>query len=211
MWVGSFSCSNRRLREPFFSRGGLVVESVRERRLKRAGGLLACMRPAQLPGPGALRHVCGNSGACVIRLPIVFAPPRPVPRRAPKPTAASIDIRSYPGSRRRARARAVRRPGRRRARRVPGYHAKDCQCVMEIPFSINCLWRRLARSSGLAVTNTLRRASGKTTVPMSRPSATSPGSRRKARCRSRSAARTRGERRDPRGGGAHRLARGSPR
>ena len=93
-------------------------------------------------------------------------------------------------------------PARHRARRAPGYRAKDFQCVLEIPFSINCLYRRPARSSGLAVRNTLSGASGKTTVPMSRPSATRPGGRRKARCRSSSAARTAGMDRDPRCGGA---------
>ena len=90
----------------------------------------------------------------------------------------------------RPRVPAGQRPVRHRGRRAPGYHAKDFQCVLEIPFSINCLWRRPARSSGLAVRNTLSRASGKTTVPMSRPSATRPGWRRNARCRSSRAART---------------------
>ena len=66
--------------------------------------------------------------------------------------------------------------------------------LTEIPFSINCLWRRRARSSALAVTNTLTGASGNTTVPMSRPSATSPGGWRKARWRASSAARTPGGR-----------------
>ena len=54
--------------------------------------------------------------------------------------------------------------------------------LAEIPFEINCLWRRSARSAGLAVRNTLSAAPGKTTVPMSRPSATRPGARRKASC-----------------------------
>src|SRR6476661_208425 len=50
--------------------------------------------------------------------------------------------------------------------------------VTEIPFVINCLCRRSARCSALAVRKTFSCASGKTTVPMSRPSATSPGGMR---------------------------------
>ena len=55
---------------------------------------------------------------------------------------------------------------------------KRSRRLAEKPFSINCLCRRSARDSALAVRNTLSTASGKTTVPMSRPSATSPGARR---------------------------------
>ena len=80
---------------------------------------------------------------------------------------------------------------------------KRAGSLASIPFSINCLWRRRARSSGLAVRNTLSAASGNTTEPMSRPSATSPGGCRNARWRSSSAARTGWQRRHPRGGGRH--------
>src|SRR5712672_546826 len=69
---------------------------------------------------------------------------------------------------------------------------KRAASVAAIPFSFNCLCRRSARASGLAVRNTLSSASGKTTEPMSRPSATSPGGRRNARWRSSRAWRTRG-------------------
>ncbi len=48
----------------------------------------------------------------------------------------------------------------------------------------------MARSSALAVRNTFKSAAGKTTVPISRPSATSPGAAAKARWRANSAART---------------------
>ena len=60
--------------------------------------------------------------------------------------------------------------------------ARRLSILAEIPFEINCLCRRSARSAALAVRNTLSSASGKTTVPMSRPSATRPGRRRKASC-----------------------------
>ena len=55
--------------------------------------------------------------------------------------------------------------------------------LAENPFCINCLCRRAARASTLAVRNTLSVASGKITVPMSRPSATRPGGLRNARWR----------------------------
>jgi hypothetical protein len=73
--------------------------------------------------------------------------------------------------------------------------ARSCtrsRILAAIPLPINCLRRLSARIARLAVRNTLVVASGKTTVPMSRPSATSPGGRRKARCRNRSALRTAG-------------------
>ena len=62
-----------------------------------------------------------------------------------------------------------------------------------IPLSFSCLYLLTARSSGLAVRNILSRASGKTTVPMSRPSATRPGARRWRRCQVSSAVRTSGK------------------
>ena len=49
------------------------------------------------------------------------------------------------------------------------------------PLSFNCLWRRAARSAALAVRKILRSAEGKTTLPISRPSAISPGGAAKAR------------------------------
>src|SRR6266568_905593 len=69
---------------------------------------------------------------------------------------------------------------------------KRAASVAAIPFSFNCLYRRSARASRLAVRNTLRPASGNTIEPMSRPSATSPGGLRKERCLSRRARRTAG-------------------
>src|SRR6266571_4500935 len=48
---------------------------------------------------------------------------------------------------------------------------KRAASVAAIPFSFNCLYRRSARASRLAVRNTLSPASGNTTEPMSRPSA----------------------------------------
>ncbi len=60
------------------------------------------------------------------------------------------------------------------------------------PLSFNCLCLRWARVATLAVRNTFRTASGNTTVPMSRPSATRPGGRRNPLWRSSSAARTAG-------------------
>src|SRR6266705_2741307 len=70
---------------------------------------------------------------------------------------------------------------------------KRAASVAAIPFSFNCLYRRSARASRLAVRNTLSSASGNTIEPMSRPSATSPGGLRKDRCLSRSARRTAGK------------------
>src|SRR3979490_3085739 len=70
---------------------------------------------------------------------------------------------------------------------------KRAASVAAIPFSFNCLYRRSARASGLAVRNTLRLASGNTIEPMSRPSATSPGGLRKDRCLSKRARRTPGK------------------
>ena len=64
---------------------------------------------------------------------------------------------------------------------------KRVAILASIPFSINCLYLRCALVSALAVGNILRMASGNTTDPMSRPSATRPGSCRNSRCRSRSA------------------------
>src|SRR6266699_5785259 len=69
---------------------------------------------------------------------------------------------------------------------------KRAASVAAIPFSFNCLYRRSARASRLAVRNTLSAASGNTIEPISRPSATSPGGLRKDRCLSRSARRTPG-------------------
>ncbi len=62
--------------------------------------------------------------------------------------------------------------------------------LTSIPLSFNCLWRLIARSGGLAVRNTFKAASVNTWVPISRPSATSPGARRKPLCRLKSALRT---------------------
>ncbi len=64
--------------------------------------------------------------------------------------------------------------------------------LTSIPFSFNCLWRLIARSSALAVRNTFSVAAGKTTLPMSRPSATRPGQRAKSRWRWSKAVRTAG-------------------
>ena len=60
------------------------------------------------------------------------------------------------------------------------------------PFCFNCLYRRSARTSGVAVKNTFNKASGNTVVPMSRPSATSPGGRRSSCCFCNKASRTAG-------------------
>lgn len=51
------------------------------------------------------------------------------------------------------------------------------------PLSINCLYRLSARASTLAVRNTFNTAFGKITVPISRPSATSPGATRNPYCK----------------------------
>ena len=61
-------------------------------------------------------------------------------------------------------------------------HAKAC----------NSLHRRLARSSTLAVTKILWLASGRTTVPMSRPASTAPGAVAELALKARSARRTSG-------------------
>ena len=79
------------------------------------------------------------------------------------------------------RSGAAARPASRASR--SRISRKRLSIVTEIPFAINCLYLRRARSSALAVRKTLSGASGNTTVPMSRPSATSPGGRRKARWR----------------------------
>src|SRR6267142_436276 len=71
---------------------------------------------------------------------------------------------------------------------------KRAASVAAIPFSFNCLCLRSALASGLAVRNTFKAASGNTTEPMSRPSATRPGGRRNARWRPSRAARTSGMR-----------------
>ena len=52
--------------------------------------------------------------------------------------------------------------------------------------------RRWARTSGLALSQIFRGASGTITVPMSRPAITRPGGRINARCAGRMAARTSG-------------------
>ena len=87
----------------------------------------------------------------------------------------------------------------RAARPRAGYRAHPLahipQKVVKISrnsLSINCLRRLSARATTSATRNTLRDASGNTTVPMSRPSATRPGGTRKARWRSSSAWRTPG-------------------
>ena len=64
--------------------------------------------------------------------------------------------------------------------------------VNAIPRSSNSLARRLTRSGAEAVRNTFRSASGNTTVPMSRPSATRPGNSRRLRCWGSKARRTAG-------------------
>ena len=61
------------------------------------------------------------------------------------------------------------------------------------PLSFSCLYLLSARSSALAVRNILSMASGKTTVPMSRPSATRPGGMRCRRCQASRAVRTSGK------------------
>ena len=82
---------------------------------------------------------------------------------------------------------STRHPSRERAARPrAGYRAHPLahipQKVVKISrnsFSINCLRRLSARATTSATRNTLRDASGNTTVPMSRPSATRPGGTRK--------------------------------
>ena len=59
------------------------------------------------------------------------------------------------------------------ARRAPQIGAKTVECSRN-SFEINCLWRRSARRRSAGGQEHLERASGKITVPMSRPSATSP-------------------------------------
>ena len=81
--------------------------------------------------------------------------------------------------------------------------------LAENPFCINCLCRRAARASTLAVKNTFSVASGKMTVPMSRPSATRPGALRKPAGAPTSACRT-GRGRRSRKRGCRPLRRGCP-
>ena len=68
-----------------------------------------------------------------------------------------------------------------RARRAPRKSRKRSSMSSRISFFDQLLIAALrARSSALAVRKTLSSASGNTTVPMSRPSATSPGGRRES-------------------------------
>ena len=81
------------------------------------------------------------------------------------------------------------------------------------PLACSSCQRRRARSSRLAVTNSFTPASGKITVPMSRPSSTAPGSAAKLRWkpaapRARRESRPRRRRRRPRAGCAGHRARG---
>ena len=70
--------------------------------------------------------------------------------------------------------------------------ARRSAILAEIPCAINCLCRRSARQAALAVRYTLSGDCGKITVPMSRPSATSPGRQRKPCCSPTRASRTAG-------------------
>ena len=90
----------------------------------------------------------------------------------------------------RAPGAAGRRRGRCRARRAPASRPRPAPSGT-VPGRSSCQ-RRRARAAGLAVTNSFTGASGKTTVPMSRPSSTAPISPGKSRWKSSSAARTPG-------------------
>ena len=71
-----------------------------------------------------------------------------------------------------------------RARRAPANPARRSSILAENPFSINCLYRRCRARLGACGQEHLELARReRSTVPMSRPSATSPGGSRKARWR----------------------------
>ena len=70
--------------------------------------------------------------------------------------------------------------------------ARTASRAIGSPRAANSAWRRRARSSRLAVRKNLRRASGKTTVPWSRPSATTSYSAANSRCQLTSRRRTLG-------------------
>ena len=166
MGVGSFIDQGRREREPFFSRGGRVAGIRSLRRLKRSWErpfgtttigtdyrLHAYTRlPVQLAQPGE----AGRATSRLARLAPAGPGPRARYRSSTKRTAAAIvtpvvsRITASAAGANGATARSASRASRSRISR------KRLSIVLEIPFSINCLCRRSARSSWLAVRNTLR-------------------------------------------------------
>ena len=107
----------------------------------------------------------------------VMSPPGRCARNRSTISAHHIVDRSVRSCRAPARRRprgAARPPGPSRAH--PGGRATPAPRPPPVDRAAACSsrWRRLARSSSLAVRNTFTGASGNTTVPMSRPSTTPP-------------------------------------
>ncbi len=83
-------------------------------------------------------------------------------------------VSSKTGSLRPGRGIAAGALGGSRVRRASWISARISSKLTASPAWLNCRYRRSARTSGLAVTNSLAVASGQITVPMSRPSSTAP-------------------------------------
>ena len=130
--------------------------------------------------------------------PALPARPRRTPRRG-RARWCRASPRPPPGA-------AVRRA--RGIHRVAGAHLglHLGQLGRSTPLARSSSQRRRARSARLAVTNSFTGASGKITVPMSRPSSTAPRAAAKPRWKSSSAARTAGMAATAAGGGIGRRA-----
>ena len=175
MRVGSFDCSRPpATRTLFLASAGWLVDPRVAHRLKRARAVLCDISLA----------ICERSSDCARCLRTARARARP-PRRS--------SGRWYRGSRRRrpARSGATARPAVARVA-LADIAQKTVHCNRDSFFDQLLIAPRAPAPRRLAVRNTLSAASGNTTVPMSRPSATRPGGRRNARWRSSSAARTAG-------------------
>ena len=95
-----------------------------------------------------------------------------------------VSIRPRPA----AAPRRARHPSRRAAACPP----RPSRCRRLLPLARSSSQRRRARSVRLAVTKSFACASGKITVPMSRPSSTAPSRAAKSRWKASNAARTPG-------------------
>ena len=132
--------SDRRWREPCFSRGRAGwTNPPRAHRLERRARTASCTTAARLVAESAARSLADAS-------PARATLPGTGPARARWPRRSSG--RSYRGSRRRRRARAALPPAPASRASRSRISRKRLSMLTEIPFSINCLCRRRARSSG---------------------------------------------------------------
>ncbi len=136
--------------------------------------------------PGLLRRLAARAVAddSIRPAPGAQSPtPEPPPRRRGRPSCRCSSHRARPSE-------ATLRASDRNDRGLPAPGRRPATSAAAPPVWAGSLARRRARSSGAASRNSFTSASGKTTVPISRPSMTMPPSAPSSRWRSTSTART---------------------